>query len=119
MWVDMDPKQTSKWDVSCSDIKKTSFPVRNVFCTGLLTFCRFGVVYKIVSKERETLLLDTQQEELSNWMIFVRPAEKKAEQNLVAFQYKGDIYFATIKVCMISVVLWYGMSRCMVLSYVH
>ncbi|XP_069942779.1 zinc finger protein PLAGL1 isoform X2 [Cherax quadricarinatus] len=30
-------------------------------------------------------------------MIFVRPATRKTEQNLVAFQYKGEIYFATIK----------------------
>ncbi|XP_071551965.1 uncharacterized protein [Panulirus ornatus] len=30
-------------------------------------------------------------------MIFVRPAERKAEQNLVAFQYRGEIFFATIK----------------------
>ncbi|MPC47794.1 PR domain zinc finger protein 10 [Portunus trituberculatus] len=58
----------------------------------------FGVVYKILRKEEECLLLDTLQEELSNWMIFVRPGEKKADQNLVAFQYKGEIYFATIKV---------------------
>lgn len=72
---------------------------------------RFGIVFKIVHKEGDTLLLDTQQEELSNWMIFVRPAEKKAEQNLVAFQYKGDIYFATIKVCMVSAVYWNDMKQ--------
>ncbi|ROT76777.1 putative zinc finger protein PLAGL1 [Penaeus vannamei] len=58
---------------------------------------RFGIVFKITQEEGDYLLLDTQQEERSNWMIFVRPAERKSEQNLVAFQYKGDIYFATIK----------------------
>ncbi|XP_045621191.2 zinc finger protein PLAG1 isoform X1 [Procambarus clarkii] len=58
---------------------------------------RFGIVFKITQEEGNYLLLDTQQEERSNWMIFVRPAVKKAEQNLVAFQYKGEIYFATIK----------------------
>ncbi|XP_068226668.1 zinc finger protein PLAG1-like isoform X1 [Palaemon carinicauda] len=58
---------------------------------------RFGIVFKITQEEGDYLLLDTQQEERSNWMIFVRPAEKKSEQNLVAFQYKGEIYFATIK----------------------
>lgn len=76
-----------------------------------LSPCRFGVVFKIVYEEGETLLLDTQQEELSNWMIFVRPAERKTEQNLVAFQYKGDIYFATIKVCMVLVVFLNDMKQ--------
>lgn len=63
-----------------------------------LLFDRFGIVFKIIQEEGDYLLLDTQQEEHSNWMIFVRPAERKAEQNLVAFQYKGEIFFATIKV---------------------
>ncbi|KAK7078424.1 Zinc finger protein plag1, partial [Halocaridina rubra] len=58
---------------------------------------RFGIVFKITQEEGDYLLLDTQQEERSNWMIFVRPAEKKSDQNLVSFQYKGEIYFATIK----------------------
>ncbi|KAK4305763.1 hypothetical protein Pmani_022354 [Petrolisthes manimaculis] len=58
---------------------------------------RFGVVFKVVQREGDYILLDTQQEEHSNWMIFVRPAEKKAEQNLVAYQYLGEIFFATIK----------------------
>lgn len=61
-------------------------------------FFRFGIVFKIVQREGDYILLDTQQEEHSNWMIFVRPAEKKAEQNLVAYQYLGEIFFATIKV---------------------
>ena len=43
-------------------------------------------------------LLDTRQEERTNWMCFVRAAQHKAQQNVVAFQYKGQIYFVTIKV---------------------
>lgn len=57
----------------------------------------FKIVYKVLGGEQEEILLDTCLEESSNWMIFVRPAETKAEQNLVAYQYRGDIYFATIK----------------------
>ncbi|KAG7176937.1 PR domain zinc finger protein 15-like, partial [Homarus americanus] len=37
---------------------------------------RFGIVFKITQEEGDYLLLDTQQEERSNWMIFVRPAEE-------------------------------------------
>lgn len=61
-------------------------------------------MFKITQEEGDYLLLDTQQEERSNWMIFVRPAERKSEQNLVAFQYRGDIYFATIKVGVLCIV---------------
>ncbi|XP_076038526.1 uncharacterized protein LOC143023793 [Oratosquilla oratoria] len=58
---------------------------------------KYGIVFKLFGSDGQQTLLDTRQEERSNWMIFVRPAEKKLEQNLVAFQYKGDVYFATIK----------------------
>lgn len=65
----------------------------------LICNCRYGIVYKLVQQNEELFLVDTRFEEHSNWMIFVRPAERKSEQNLVAFQYKGEIFFATIKVC--------------------
>ena len=59
---------------------------------------RFNIVYKLVQENGDLLLLNTLQEDQSNWMIFVRAAEQKSEQNLVAFQYRGEIFFATIKV---------------------
>ena len=55
-------------------------------------------MFKIISSGNRSVLLDPRQEESSNWMTFVRPAANKIEQNLVAFQYQGEIYFATIKV---------------------
>ncbi|CAG5127287.1 unnamed protein product, partial [Candidula unifasciata] len=40
---------------------------------------------------------ETQDENRCNWMMFVRPAKTFAEQNLIAFQYKEDIYFTVTR----------------------
>ena len=41
---------------------------------------------------------DKTDEDHSNWMIFVRPARFVAEQNLVAYQEDGQIFFVSTKV---------------------
>ena len=41
--------------------------------------------------------IDSHDEDQCNWMMFVRPAANPAEQNLVAYQHGGDIYFTVIK----------------------
>uniref|UniRef100_A0A8C4DP98 PR domain zinc finger protein 10 n=1 Tax=Dicentrarchus labrax TaxID=13489 RepID=A0A8C4DP98_DICLA len=41
--------------------------------------------------------LDLSDEESCNWMMFVRPAQNHLEQNLVAYQYGSEIFYATIK----------------------
>ena len=43
-------------------------------------------------------LYDRTDEEHSNWMIFVRPARNVSEQNLVAYQDDGHIFFVSLKV---------------------
>lgn len=40
-------------------------------------------------------MLHTANEETSNWMRFVQRAPASAQQNVVAFQQGGDIYFIT------------------------
>ena len=47
---------------------------------------------------------------ISNWMRFVNCARNEEEQNLLAFQYKGDIYYRTIKDVSVGTELfvWYG-----------
>lgn len=42
--------------------------------------------------------MDTLDEEHSNWMIFVRPARTIMEQNLIAYQEDGNIFFVSLKV---------------------
>lgn len=39
---------------------------------------------------------DAADENLCNWMMFIRPASTFAEQNLVAYQFRNEIYFSTM-----------------------
>ena len=41
---------------------------------------------------------DLNDEDHSNWMIFVRPATCIAEQNLIAYQEDGHIFYVSLKV---------------------
>ncbi|KAH3798183.1 hypothetical protein DPMN_151774 [Dreissena polymorpha] len=41
--------------------------------------------------------VDAQNKATSNWMRYVNCAMTEADQNLVAFQYKGGIYYCTLK----------------------
>ncbi|MED6288004.1 PR domain zinc finger protein 10 [Characodon lateralis] len=41
--------------------------------------------------------LDLSDEDICNWMMFVRPAQNHLEQNLVAYQYGSEIFYTTIK----------------------
>ncbi|XP_053308040.1 PR domain zinc finger protein 10 isoform X2 [Spea bombifrons] len=46
---------------------------------------------------QEDLWFELSEENLCNWMMFVRPAKNHLEQNLVAYQYGQHIYYTTIK----------------------
>lgn len=47
--------------------------------------------------KNEDVWLDLSDEDHSNWMMFVRPAQNHLEQNLVAYQYGSEIFYTTIK----------------------
>ena len=38
-------------------------------------------------------VVDTSEENSSNWLMFVKPARVSAEQNLIAFQQGNEIFF--------------------------
>lgn len=46
----------------------------------------------------------------SNWMRFVNCARHESEQNLMAFQYKGELYYRTVKPVppKVELMVWYG-----------
>lgn len=48
-------------------------------------------------EKSDDLWLDLSDEESCNWLMFVRPAQNHLEQNLVAYQYGSEIFYATIK----------------------
>ncbi|XP_072918409.1 histone-lysine N-methyltransferase PRDM7-like [Hemitrygon akajei] len=65
----------------------------------------------VISKANNDLeYIDAQDESKSNWMRFVNCARKEEEQNLVAFQHCGNIYYRTCKPvppdC--ELLVWYG-----------
>ncbi|XP_062860599.1 PR domain zinc finger protein 10 isoform X1 [Trichomycterus rosablanca] len=49
------------------------------------------------SEGEKDLWVDLSNEDLCNWIMFVRPAENHLEQNLVAYQYGSEIFYTTIK----------------------
>lgn len=58
----------------------------------------------------EAYYIDGKNEEHGNWMRFVNCARHEAEQNLISFQYHGDIYYRTIKHVTpgSELLVWYG-----------
>ena len=56
--------------------------------------------------------LDGRDESHSNWMRFVNCSRCEDEQNLVAFQFRGEIYYRTYKTIQpgIELLVWYGES---------
>ncbi|XP_033126033.1 PR domain zinc finger protein 10-like isoform X2 [Anneissia japonica] len=55
------------------------------------------IKWKVQKADQSTLFMDCSDESECNWMMFIRPAKRYSEQNLVAFQHEGNIYFATMK----------------------
>ncbi len=56
-------------------------------------------------------MIYTANEETSNWMRFVERAKTTEEQNLVAYQQGGDIYFITCKDIEYNTELLYWYSK--------
>nr|XP_032800546.1 histone-lysine N-methyltransferase PRDM9-like [Petromyzon marinus] len=65
------------------------------------------LIYKN-KKDRE--YVDAQDESKSNWMRFVNCARNEQEQNLVAFQHRGQIYYRTFRAVGpgSELLVWYG-----------
>ena len=59
-------------------------------------------LFQVFSSEAEGQYIDTSDENVCNWMMFLRPAKNSEEQNVVAFQFKGHIYCTTTKVWLIK-----------------
>uniref|UniRef100_A0AAZ3PVI2 PR domain zinc finger protein 10 n=1 Tax=Oncorhynchus tshawytscha TaxID=74940 RepID=A0AAZ3PVI2_ONCTS len=45
----------------------------------------------------DDMWVDLSDEDICNWLMFVRPAQNHLEQNLVAYQYGSEIFYTTIK----------------------
>ena len=58
----------------------------------------------------KSYFIDGRDEECSNWLRFINCARNEEEQNLVAFQFKGHIYYRTFKPIYPGneLLVWYG-----------
>ncbi|KAH3700636.1 hypothetical protein DPMN_075613 [Dreissena polymorpha] len=56
-----------------------------------------GYCWQIYKEGKVSHCVDAQNKATSNWMRYVNCAMTEADQNLVAFQYKGGIYYCTFK----------------------
>ena len=52
---------------------------------------------QLENEDGSQYFLEPSDENNCNWMMFVRPADNFSEQNVVAFQYKMDIFYVTTK----------------------
>ena len=54
--------------------------------------------------------IDAEDKRHSNWLRFLNCARSESEQNLVAFQYRGGIYYRTIRDIPAGkeLLVWYG-----------
>lgn len=65
---------------------------------------------QIIENGLVTHVVDARDESHSNWLRFVNCARNEDEQNLIAFQYRGDIYYRSYKVIEpgMELLVWYG-----------
>ena len=65
---------------------------------------------QIIENGRVTHVVDARDEEDSNWLRFVNCARNDDEQNLVAFQFRGEIYYRSYKTIEpgMELLVWYG-----------
>ncbi|XP_065902700.1 histone-lysine N-methyltransferase PRDM9-like [Dysidea avara] len=66
--------------------------------------------WEIKRNSCESYFLDGKNDEHSNWLRFINCARNEAEQNLLSFQYHGEIYYRTIKHITPNseLLVWYG-----------
>ncbi|KAL9985671.1 hypothetical protein ACROYT_G008097 [Oculina patagonica] len=67
-------------------------------------------MWDIIENGRVTRVVDARDEKHSNWLRFVNCARNEDEQNLVAFQFRGEIYYRSYKVIEpgMELLVWYG-----------
>ena len=67
-------------------------------------------LFQIKQEGVKSYFIDGRDEECSNWLRFINCARNEEEQNLVAFQFKGHIYYRTFKTVYPGneLFVWYG-----------
>ena len=65
---------------------------------------------QIYENGKPSHFVDAKDKATSNWMRYVNCAPSESEQNLVAFQFKGNIYYRSYKTIFpgTELLCWYG-----------
>ena len=73
-------------------------------------FVKSGYAWEIQKNGKTSHFIDATNEKYSNWLRYVNCARYEEEQNLVAFQYKQNIYYKTFKDIQpgCELLTWYG-----------
>ncbi|XP_013399136.1 zinc finger protein 3-like [Lingula anatina] len=77
-----------------------------------------GYSWQVYKEGQPSHFVDAQDPSIANWMRYVNCARTEREQNLVAFQYHGQIYYKTIKPIPEGneLLVWYGDAYAMELG---
>ncbi|XP_056002200.1 histone-lysine N-methyltransferase PRDM9-like [Ostrea edulis] len=69
-----------------------------------------GYAWQIYKQGQPSHFVNAYEETMSNWMRYVNCARSESEQNLVAFQHKGEIYYRSFKDIPpgTELLVWYG-----------
>ncbi|XP_071445626.1 zinc finger protein 665-like [Hetaerina americana] len=72
--------------------------------------CKRGYCWEIKRQKKIIHYIDAYDPAKSNWMRYVNCARNEEEQNLVAFQFKGEIYYRTTHAIGpdVELLVWYG-----------
>ena len=75
----------------------------------------FQSVFQVLKDGNVSHIMDGTDEESSNWMRFVNCARSDQQRNLVALQFRGQIYYKTSKVIESGseLLVWYSDSYTM------
>ena len=77
----------------CSDTAKTG-RILPILLATIFYLCFF--LFKVTDKT-DPFYIDGEDVKQSNWLRYVNCARTKQEQNCEAFQYKGHIYYKTLR----------------------
>jgi len=75
-----------------------------VILQGGCLHCYYMLYHKVFKSRHTFEYLDTTDENVCNWMMFIRLASTLFEQNLIAYQHNGNIYFSSISVSKVFII---------------
>ncbi|CAB3401692.1 unnamed protein product [Caenorhabditis bovis] len=85
-------------------------PYKGVRCAKKSEFHMDGYAWEINGKDGKLIYVDGSNPEKSNWLRYINSPRHEAEQNMLAFQINGKVFYRVIKPIKINdeLLVWYG-----------